>query len=110
MSYSSITHPPVSPFATDPLPGIPNADYSLKWIAYYLQSLSLGGESGGPGFGIIWPGGVGSSQTFTYYGSTNNVKTINYLQNGALVGMITLTYVNGGVANSDNVATIERTA
>lgn len=47
-----------------------------------------------------------NSQTFTYFGSTNNVQTIVYKQGVTTVATLTFTYVSGGVADNDLVQTI----
>lgn len=43
---------------------------------------------------------------FTYFGATTNVQTITYKLNGSTVATQTFTYVNGGVADDDLVASI----
>ncbi len=47
-----------------------------------------------------------NSQEFTYYGATNNIQTITYKQDGAVVAVQTFTYVGGGGSDDDNVLTI----
>ena len=50
-------------------------------------------------------------QAFTYYGSTNNIKTQKFYQGGSggtLVSTLTYTYVSGGAANDDNILTITK--
>lgn len=42
----------------------------------------------------------------TYYGSTNNIAQVNYKKDGNSVKVLTLTYVGGGVADNDRIATI----
>ena len=41
-----------------------------------------------------------------YYGSTNNISQVVYKKNGNSVKTLTLTYVGGGVADNDRIATI----
>jgi hypothetical protein len=43
---------------------------------------------------------------FTYVASTNNVSTIVYKLNGSTVATQTFTYVNSGVADNDDIASI----
>ena len=48
-------------------------------------------------------------QSITYYGSTNNINVITYKIGGAsgtVVATQTITYVGGGAANDDKVATV----
>lgn len=42
----------------------------------------------------------------SYYGSTNNIAQVIYKKSGDSVKVLTLTYVNGGVADNDRIATI----
>ena len=42
----------------------------------------------------------------SYYGSTNNIAQVIYKKSGDNVKVLTLTYVNGGVADNDRIATI----
>ena len=42
-----------------------------------------------------------------YYGSTNNIAQVIYKKSGASVKTLTLTYVGGGVADNDRIATID---
>lgn len=46
------------------------------------------------------------SQTFSYFGATNNVETVVYKLGATTVAILTFTYVGGGASNDDNVATI----
>lgn len=41
-----------------------------------------------------------------YYGSTNNISQVVYKKDGNSVKTLTLTYVGGGVADNDRIATI----
>jgi hypothetical protein len=46
------------------------------------------------------------TQDFTYYGATNNVKTITYSKDGSPVATLTFTYVGSGAADDDDVLKI----
>lgn len=49
---------------------------------------------------------------FTYYGSTNNIKTQTFRASdttGEVVGMLTFSYVGGGASNNDNISRIQFT-
>jgi len=46
------------------------------------------------------------SVRISYYGSTNNIKELEFLYNGVLQRKYTITYVNGAVADDDNIAEI----
>lgn len=51
-------------------------------------------------------------QAFTYYGSTNNIQTRVFKTGGSggtTVATLTYTYVAGGVADNDDIATITQT-
>ena len=41
-----------------------------------------------------------------YYGSTNNISQVVYKKDGNNVKVLTLTYVGGGVADNDRIASI----
>lgn len=48
-------------------------------------------------------------EAFAYFGSTNNIQTIIGYRGGSggtEVGRLTFTYVSGGVASDDNIATM----
>lgn len=60
--------------------------------------------SGSPGFQIPQYDDI----ELTYYGSTNNVETVVYKNDGATVATLTLTYVGGGAADNDNVESVVR--
>lgn len=47
---------------------------------------------------------------YTYYGSTNNVKTATYKAFGTVVGVLNYTYVSSGAANNDLVLSVFRSA
>lgn len=49
---------------------------------------------------------VFNDQVFTYYGSTNNIQTIEYKNGGSTVATLNFDYVNGGASNNDNVSRI----
>lgn len=72
-------------------------------------------NQGGGGAGSLAPAGSNfsipefNSQAFTYFGATNNIQTIAYKQDGSTVATMTFTYVSGGVADDDLVATITLT-
>lgn len=51
------------------------------------------------------------SQEFEYYGSTNNIQTQTFKdENGDEVAVLEYTYVGGGAADDDLIATITRTS
>ncbi len=45
------------------------------------------------------------SRTFTYFGSTNNVKTVTYKMGSVTKAVVTYTYVGSGASDDDDVAT-----
>lgn len=42
----------------------------------------------------------------SYYGSTNNISTVSYKKDGNVVKVLYITYVGGGVADNDRIATV----
>lgn len=92
-------------------PGLPNSTSSLLKLIY----TQLGGIPGNPGTGLPVASSVGflqappgtTQQVLTYYGSTNNVRTIVY-SGGSENIQYNLAYVGGGVADNDrlNLVTI----
>jgi hypothetical protein len=100
----------------DPLPNTPSSQtWLLKKIASLLQSVVANGTTGGgatnpSSYGITPPTGVGAATSFTYYAGTNNIETQTFLQGSTVNGVLTFTYLNGGVADNDLVTNIERTA
>lgn len=78
----------------------------MKFIQWYR------GEVGSGGAGVpVSPAGSFpippyDQQVFDYFLATNNVQTITYKKDGATVAILTFTYVGGGAADDDNVATI----
>lgn len=84
-----------------------------------LQQIANGGGSSGSGGNsqgfVIVNGSVFAYdyQTFEYFGSTNNVKTITYRSGGAggsIVAVQRLNYVGGGVSDDDSVSVIATTS
>lgn len=45
-------------------------------------------------------------QVFTYWGLTNNIKTIAYKSNSALVATQYFTYVGGGASDDDDILAV----
>lgn len=43
-------------------------------------------------------------------GATNNIQTLTYKLSGVTVAVLTLSYVNGAVADNDTLSRIQRTA
>lgn len=56
------------------------------------------------GSGMVVP--ENDEQVFSYFGATNNVQTITYKLGGSTVATQTFTYVGGGAADDDDVASI----
>lgn len=78
----------------------------INQLLYNLVNGTTGGSApAGSNFSIP----AFNSQAFTYVGSTNNIATIQYKQNGSTVATMTFTYVSGGVSDDDNVASITLT-
>lgn len=72
-----------------------------------------------PGQYVIAPGGgnggiqlpASDYVAYTYYGSTNNIETATYKvggSGGTTVATLTYTYVNGGAADDDNIASVTK--
>lgn len=57
-----------------------------------------------PGAGAQ-PAPPGFSRVYSYFGATNNLQTITYQQDAAVIGKVTFTYIAGGVADDDDIAT-----
>ena len=80
----------------------PTGEVGLKVIMLNASSV------GGPG-GIVIP--VSDYVSFTYYGSTNNIHVATYKTGGSggtTVATLTYTYVGGGAADNDDIATITK--
>jgi hypothetical protein len=89
--------------------------WSLRKICKILYDLwagnvSIGIMTNGPIAVTTPPVGFAippyDSTTYSYFGSTNNVETIVFKKNSVAVATLTFTYVNGGAANDDQVASI----
>jgi hypothetical protein len=79
----------------------------LALIAAATQA-SATGTSGSNG-GILIP--ASDYVAYSYYGVTNNIQTATYKSGGSggtTVATLTFTYVGGGAANDDNVASITK--
>ena len=72
------------------------------------SSISGAGSASSSGIAIPYSDYV----SYAYYGSTNNIQTATYKTGGSggtTVATLTFTYVGGGAANDDNVASITKT-
>lgn len=79
--------------------------YNIYLAARALQQAASGGSSNG----ILIPSS--DYVAYTYYGATNNIETAVYKtggSGGSTVATLTFTYVGGGAANNDNVATLTK--
>jgi uncharacterized membrane protein YfcA len=70
-----------------------------KFVVALYDGMTNGSFGGGGGALAIPAGQTGF--TVAYYGSTNNIQTVTYADGTVL----TLTYVSGGAADDDLIAT-----
>ncbi len=90
------------------------AETEVPLLQQIANNTANGGGAGG-GQGAINVNGTTYSydyQTFTYFGSTNNVSTITYKSGGSggtTVAVQRFNYASGGAANDDRVTVIATT-
>lgn len=48
---------------------------------------------------------AGFTKEYTYFGATNNVKTVTFRQGSTVLGVVRYTYIAGGAADNDDIAT-----
>ncbi len=73
-------------------------------IIWQMSQGTLSLNTSAPGQGAS-PAPAGFQRQYAYFGATNNVQTITYLQDSTVLGVVTFTYVNGGGSDDDDIAT-----
>ncbi len=90
------------------------AETEVPLLQQIVNLLATGGGSGG-GQGVVSVNGTSAAydyQSLTYFGTTNNVKSITYKSGGASGSVVAVTqynYVGGGAADNDKVTVIATT-
>lgn len=72
-----------------------------KWVTGQLTTtpaVSITGQGAAPA-------PAGFTRVYTYFGATNNLQTVTYRQGSTVLGKVTFTYIAGGVADDDDIAT-----
>lgn len=96
-----------------PVPGI-NAGEDQYSVLQKINQLLFDAYGGGTSDSYVNTGGFTvpafNDVKFTYYGSTNNIKTQKFYSNGVLVtnGTLTYSYAGGGAANDDLITDIQQ--